>query len=238
MENTTARAIDWTEQGLVPDSVIRHGIRRLLKRRLATLTGDDCEANAASKSGFIRMMDMSPLAPLPHLANEQHYEVPADFFTHVLGKSRKYSCCYWDNGVSDLDTAECEALRITCEHAGLQDGMDILELGCGWGSLTLWMARHYPHSHITAVSNSSSQRHHIMKMAASEQLANIRCAHLRHERLRSRNLIRPHCVGRDVRTHAQLSGTVRAHQQLAQAGWPVLHAHLLHPQYALCLRSA
>jgi cyclopropane-fatty-acyl-phospholipid synthase len=80
MENTTARAIDWTEQGLVPDSVIRHGIRRLLKRRLATLTGDDCEANAASKSGFIRMMDMSPLAPLPHLANEQHYEVPADFF--------------------------------------------------------------------------------------------------------------------------------------------------------------
>lgn len=173
MENTTARAIDWTEQGLVPDSVIRHGIRRLLKRRLATLTGDDCEASAASKSAFIQMMDQSPLAPVPHLANEQHYEVPADFFTHVLGKSGKYSCCYWDNGVADLDMAEHEALRITCERAGLQDGMDILELGCGWGSLTLWMARHYPHSHITAISNSSSQRLHILKTADAQQLANI-----------------------------------------------------------------
>ncbi len=173
MENNAARAIDWTEQGLVPDPVIRHGIKRLLKRRLAGLASDDCEALAARKAAFIRDMNQAPVAPLAHRANEQHYEVPAAFFTEVLGKARKYSCCYWGNGASDLDTAEHEALSITCERAGLQDGMDILELGCGWGSLTLWIARHYPHSRITAVSNSSSQRNHILRQAELQRLANI-----------------------------------------------------------------
>lgn len=173
MANSAARAIDWTEQGLVPDAVIRHGIRRLLRARLAGLPSGDCEAAAAHMAAFIRAMDRSPVAPLPQLANEQHYEVPAAFFDEVLGKARKYSCCYWGEGTSDLDQAEKNALRITCERAGLQDGMDILELGCGWGSLTLWMARHFPHSRITAVSNSSSQRQHIVQQAQLQQLANI-----------------------------------------------------------------
>ena len=173
MENTAARAIDWTEQGLVPDPVIRHGIRRLLKKRLAALDVNDCEAVADRKAAFIHGMDLAPVAPLPQLANEQHYEVPAAFFSKVLGKAHKYSCCHWDEGVTDLDAAEQAALRISCEHAGLQDGMDILELGCGWGSLTLWMATRYPHSRITAVSNSSSQRNYIMRQAQAQQLANI-----------------------------------------------------------------
>ncbi|HYQ72110.1 MAG TPA: class I SAM-dependent methyltransferase, partial [Gammaproteobacteria bacterium] len=141
MRHAAAKVIDWTEQGLVPDGVIRHGIRQLLRQRIARLCTGDCERLAACKTAFVREMDGSPLAPLPHKANEQHYEVPSEFFLKVLGERHKYSCCCWGDGVTDLNMAEAEALRITCERAGLANGMDILELGCGWGSLTLCMAR-------------------------------------------------------------------------------------------------
>jgi cyclopropane-fatty-acyl-phospholipid synthase len=174
MQNAAAKAIDWTEQGFVPDTVIQHGIRRLLKGRIAELHTDNCEIVARSKYEFIRAMNNSPIAPLSCKANEQHYEVPTDFFLHVLGDHKKYSCCYWNDGVSDLTTAEAEALRLTCEHAGLEDGMDILELGCGWGSLTLYMARTFPHSRITAVSNSNSQREHIEQLARQQNLLNVK----------------------------------------------------------------
>ncbi len=170
---TSARAINWSEQGLLPDSVIRHGIRRLLKARSEALSINDCESTARQKGRFVTLMDNSEIAPLPQQANEQHYELPARFFRQVLGKHNKYSCCYWDKGTDDLDQAEADALRITCERAGLVDGMDILELGCGWGSLTLWMARHFPHSRIVAVSNSSSQREYIMQQALLADLGNI-----------------------------------------------------------------
>ncbi|MGD2137636.1 MAG: cyclopropane-fatty-acyl-phospholipid synthase family protein [Gammaproteobacteria bacterium] len=173
MHPVTTRAINWTEQGFVPDSVIRGAIRRLLKRRLADLNSGDCEAVADSKAGFIQLMNRSVVAPLPDKANEQHYEVPSGFFLRVLGAHGKYSCCYWSEGTTDLDAAEADALQITCEHAGLEDGMDILELGCGWGSLTLWMARRFPDSHITAVSNSSSQQQHIERIAREQHLGNI-----------------------------------------------------------------
>ena len=173
MQKAAARAIDWSEQGLVPDTVIRHGIKRLLKKRLAGFNAGDCEATADQKADFIQSMHASPIAPLPFKANEQHYEVPTEFFLKVLGSQNKYSCCHWSDGVSDLDGAETEALRITCERAGLRDGMKILELGCGWGSLTLWMARHYPNSHITAISNSTSQREYILRRAHQLQLSNI-----------------------------------------------------------------
>ncbi len=173
MRQAAARAINWTEQGLVPDTVIRHGIRRLLKNRIAGLQTDDCELTASRKSDFIRAMDRSVIAPLPDKANEQHYEVPTEFFLAVLGEHAKYSCCHWDEGVDDLNQAEAAALRITCEHAGLADGQDILELGCGWGSLTLWMARSYSNSHITAVSNSRSQQQHIQRLARQEGLDNV-----------------------------------------------------------------
>jgi len=173
MRNAAAKAIDWTEQGLVPDSVIRHGIRQLLRQRIDRLQAHDCEHVAEGKTAFIAGMDNSPIAPLPHKANEQHYEVPGEFFLKVLGAGNKYSCCHWGDGVTDLDTAEAEALRITCEHAGLENGMDILELGCGWGSLTLFMASAFPDSRITAVSNSRSQRECITRLARQQGLQNI-----------------------------------------------------------------
>jgi cyclopropane-fatty-acyl-phospholipid synthase len=125
---------------------------------------------ASNKQEFIHSMGQGPIAPLPHRANEQHYEVPAKFFSHVLGVHGKYSCCYWNLGVTDLNEAEAVALHITCERAGIEDGMDILELGCGWGSLTLWMARMFPNSRITAVTNSRSQQQHIECLAREQQL--------------------------------------------------------------------
>ena len=170
--NAIRKTIDWTEQGLVPDSVIRHGIRRMLKARLQTLP-DDAEGQACARADFIADMHKQAIAPVPHKANEQHYELPDRFFSLVLGRHLKYSCCYWPEGIEDLDSAEQQALHITCERAGLANGMDILELGCGWGSLTLWMAAHYPHSRIVAVSNSQPQRLHIEEEARRSGLDNI-----------------------------------------------------------------
>ncbi len=166
-------ALNWTEQGFVPDSMVRAGIRRLLRQRLAAIQAHDVEAAAARTEDFVREMAHAPIALLPEKANEQHYEVPAEFYQHALGERRKYSCCYWPAGVTTLDQAEAAALRLTCERAELHDGMKILELGCGWGSLTLWIAEHYPGSRITAVSNSNSQREFILTEAARRALSNI-----------------------------------------------------------------
>lgn len=174
MPNSTAHAVGWVEQGLVPDRVVRLGIRRLLKERLAEMRVDDAEAAAAIAQAFVAAMRDAPIALLPGKANEQHYEVPAEFFARVLGPHRKYSGCWWGEGVHDLAQAEAAALRITCERAGLADGQEVLELGCGWGSLSLWMAAHYPGSRITAVSNSHSQRRHIEDEARARGLANLR----------------------------------------------------------------
>ncbi len=169
----TSLAINWAERGLVPDYGLRAGIRRLLEKRLDEISADDCEAGAEIESRFIAAMHESPIALVPELANEQHYEVPADFFKHCLGKHRKYSSCFWDENTQSLDEAEALALKLTCEHADLKDGQDILELGCGWGSLTLWMGAHFPNSKITAVSNSNSQRRYIMTQAAQHGIDNI-----------------------------------------------------------------
>ena len=174
MSQGTSVAIDWTEQGLVPDVVIRAGIRRLLRQRLAEIETHDCEASAAAGEAFVERMRGAPVALVPQKANEQHYEVPAAFFAQVLGPHRKYSCCWWPQGTTGLDDAEARALAATCERAGLLDGQDILELGCGWGSLTLWMATRYPASRITAVSNSRSQREHIEAEAGRRGLGNVR----------------------------------------------------------------
>ncbi len=169
-----ATAIGWVEQGLVPDKVSRAGIRRLLRERLRELSPDDPERVAERLSEFVAAMDASPVAPLPEKANEQHYEVPAGFFDLVLGPRRKYSSCFWGDGIETLEAAEEAALRITCERAGLADGQRILELGCGWGSLTLYAAERYPGAEITAVSNSHSQRARIERVAAERGLANVR----------------------------------------------------------------
>ncbi len=174
MGAATQRAIDWVEQGLLPDVVVRQGIRRLLRERLREIAADDCEAAAEATERFIAALRTAPIAPLPGKANEQHYEVPAAFYAQVLGPHRKYSACYWPGGVTTLDAAEAAALGRTCEHAGITDGQRILELGCGWGSLTLWLAGHYPGASITAVSNSVSQREYIEGEAARRGLHNVR----------------------------------------------------------------
>ena len=174
MTAATSLAINWIEQGLVPDSVIRAGIRRLLKERLVEIRAADATAAAELSASFAEDLRAAPVALVPGKANEQHYEVPAPFFAEVLGKHRKYSSCWWPVGVETLDAAEAAALGATCEHAGIVDGHDILELGCGWGSLTLWMAEHFPASRITAVSNSRSQREYIETAASTRRLTNLR----------------------------------------------------------------
>ena len=166
MNQAMRLATGWMEQGLLPDTVIRRGIRRLCEQRLSDVSAGDCEAASAATEAFVRSMDAAAIAPLPHRANEQHYEVPAEFFALVLGPRRKYSCAWWRDDVADLAQAEDAALAATCEHAALADGQEILELGCGWGSLTLWMAERYPKARITAVSNSHSQRAWILAEAA------------------------------------------------------------------------
>jgi cyclopropane-fatty-acyl-phospholipid synthase len=158
------------ESGLVPDRLVRAGIRRLCAERRDEIRGQ----NGAALAAFIDRMNQSPVALVPDLANEQHYEVPAEFFDLVLGVHRKYSCCHWGSGVHNLDEAEQESLEITCRRARLRDGMDVLDLGCGWGSLSLWIASHYPNSRVTSVSNSASQRQFIEREAASLGLDNIR----------------------------------------------------------------
>lgn len=166
-------ALELTEQGYVPDKLIRHGIRRLLRERLEEIQAGDNEVNTRDLMAFVEQMRQAEVAPLPDKANEQHYEVPASFYTRTLGSHLKYSSAYWPHGVRTLDEAEAAALEQTCEHAHLSDGQQILELGCGWGSLTLWMAEHYPQSHITAVSNSSSQRDFILQRADERGLKNV-----------------------------------------------------------------
>ncbi len=173
MSSRTAAAVHWVEQGRVPDRVVRLGIQRLLKARLAELHDGDAAATAALTEAFIAGMRGAPIAPLPEKANEQHYELPAAFFAAVLGPHRKYSSCWWADDAATLEQAEAAALQATCERAGLGDGQRILELGCGWGSLTLWMAERYPAARITALSNSHSQREHIETEARRRGLANV-----------------------------------------------------------------
>ncbi|MEX1361720.1 MAG: cyclopropane-fatty-acyl-phospholipid synthase family protein [Nannocystaceae bacterium] len=166
-------AIRLAESGRVPDPLIRRAIARICARRLRADVPDEPGAAQARTEAFVAWMREQPIAAVPEQANEQHYEVPAAFFEQVLGPHLKYSCGYWPAGVRTLAEAEAEALRLTCEHAGLVDGQRVLELGCGWGSLTLWMAEGFPGSRITAVSNSASQRAFIEQTAKARGLSNL-----------------------------------------------------------------
>lgn len=161
------------EKGMLPDSIIRAGIRQLCKGRLDEIAAANCQVGSKIFTDFISAMRSAPIALVPELANAQHYEVPAAFFQYCLGEHRKYSSCFWMSDTATLDEAEALALTQTCEHADLHDGQTVLELGCGWGSLTLWMASHYPKSLITGVSNSNSQREYITEKAKSLGLTNI-----------------------------------------------------------------
>tara|TARA_B110000438_G_C15816032_1_gene651993 strand:- start:679 stop:1713 length:1035 start_codon:yes stop_codon:yes gene_type:complete len=164
--------INLIEKGWVPDLLVRVGIRQLLKKRLSD------EQSIFNRNGdintFADNLCSRPIAVDTSKANDQHYELPASFFNLVLGKHNKYSSCYWGDGASTLDEAEKSSLNITCERAELVDGMEILELGCGWGSLSLWMAENYPNSKITSISNSNQQREFINNAANLKNLKNLK----------------------------------------------------------------
>jgi cyclopropane-fatty-acyl-phospholipid synthase len=166
--------VDLMEQGLLPDAVIRRGIRRLLKKRLRDEYHGDTEVERQRQREFFSLLRVSPLAVETDAANAQHYELPPEFFSQVLGPRRKYSSCLYPIGVTGIAAAEEAMLAETCRRAGLRDGMDILELGCGWGSLTLWMAEQYPDSRITAVSNSDPQREFIQSVCRDKGFGNVR----------------------------------------------------------------
>jgi cyclopropane-fatty-acyl-phospholipid synthase len=166
-------AIRLAEAGLVPDPLIRAGIRRLLRRRLAELARPTPEEKLAHKLAFLDGLRRAPVALVPELANEQHYELPPAFFEQVLGPRMKYSCALFEDGVRELGVAEERMLEATCERAGIEDGMRVLELGCGWGSLSLWLAERYPRCRVLAVSNSKPQREFVLGRAARARLGNV-----------------------------------------------------------------
>jgi cyclopropane-fatty-acyl-phospholipid synthase len=166
--------IDLAEKKWLPDSIIRFGIRRLLKQRLQETHAANVEKASELKQQCIDSLRDSPIAIETDSANEQHYEVPAEFYRLVLGDNLKYSACWWDKSTPSLSDAETAMLDLYAERAQLSDGQDILELGCGWGSLTLFMAERFPHSRITGVSNSNSQREYIQQQAMQRGLANVR----------------------------------------------------------------
>jgi cyclopropane-fatty-acyl-phospholipid synthase len=165
----TSRVIGVAERVPVPDVLVRTAIHQFCSRTAARLGIADANRDAA----FARDMAARAVAEHTDQANAQHYEVPAAFFGHVLGPNRKYSSCFYPAATSTLQEAEEEALRQTVEHADLADGQSILELGCGWGSLSLWMARRFPNARVVAVSNSHSQRMYIQSEAAARGLTNL-----------------------------------------------------------------
>ena len=165
--------IKLAEKGLLPDLLIRLGIKRLCSQRLLQTSGSSSDMEK-EHAAWIEVLKKSPIALVPEKANEQHYEVPPRLFELVLGKRLKYSSGLWPEGVSSLDQSESAMLDLTSERAGLVDGQDVLELGCGWGSLTLYMAQHFPKSKITAVSNSNDQRQFIEERCRQLKLDNVR----------------------------------------------------------------
>jgi cyclopropane-fatty-acyl-phospholipid synthase len=164
--------IELMERGLLPDWLIRFGIRRLCGERLASLRLEQPDP-ALSRRNYAAELAKGGLAEATREANQQHYEVPTEFFVASLGKARKYSCAYFPSAGTTLEEAETYALDLTIAHAELSDGQRILELGCGWGSLTLHMARKFPSSRITAISNSRTQKEYIEGRAFGELLTNV-----------------------------------------------------------------
>ena len=162
------------ERGWVPDPLVRAGIRRLLARKLADERRGGAGAIASRRDALLAALEDAAVALHADAANRQHYELPPGFFEAVLGPQLKYSCGLWSEGVRTLAESEEAMLALTAGRARLADGQRILELGCGWGSLSLWMARRFPGSRILAVSNSASQRRFIEARAAAQGLANLR----------------------------------------------------------------
>lgn len=163
--------IELAERRALPDAVIRHGIRRLLQQRL-----EKQHAIAAIDDRAARLREQfaaGPIAEATDAARAQHYEAPTELFEWMLGPRLKYSGCLWEPGTSDLAAAEEAMLALTCQRADVRDGQRILDLGCGWGSLSLWLAEQYPHAEIVAVSNSRTQHEFIVQRAEDRGLTNL-----------------------------------------------------------------
>jgi len=154
------------ESGVVPDVLLRLGIRRLLRQRLR-------RERRGARPSALEFGAGSPIAVATDAANVQHYELPPEFFRLLLGSRLKYSCCHWSSREMGLDAAEEEMLRLTCERAELEDGMEVLDLGSGWGSLGLWIAESCPRTRVTTVSNARTQQEFIAARARARGLGNV-----------------------------------------------------------------
>lgn len=161
------------EKNIVPEWLIRMGIRNMLAMKLREITISDVEERQAKEIAFVEDLKRRPIAIRTEKANEQHYEVPTEFFLKVLGPNMKYSCALFDNETQTLEEAEVKMLELTCQRAELRDGHKVLELGCGWGSLSLFMAEKYKNSQIVAVSNSSTQKSYIDEQARKRNIKNL-----------------------------------------------------------------
>lgn len=161
------------ERNAVPDFVLRAGVRRLLAERLSGEAGADVEDDMRRKMAMVRELTAAPIAVEQEKANEQHYELPTEFFLNVLGPRLKYSSAYFESADATLGAAEESMLRLYCQRAELRDGMSVLDVGCGWGSLTLYIAENYPRCSITGVSNSWTQRKHIEGEAERRGFKNV-----------------------------------------------------------------
>ena len=161
------------QTNMIPDALIRLVVRQINRQAIRRLEGLGFEEQEQRRRSLLERLDRSPIAIHTDLPNLQHYEVPPAFFKLVLGKRLKYSCCYWPEGETQLDQAEERMLDLTCQRAQLEDGMSVLDLGCGWGSLSLWIAEHYPACQVLAVSNSRDQIAWIKERARERGFQNV-----------------------------------------------------------------
>ena len=157
-------------RGLIPDWILRRGVRSQGKERLRMMDDSNLKKEY---NYFLKEASSGDIAIHTEDANNQHYEVDSEFFQYCLGKNLKYSCCYWQENTSSLDDAEDIMLEMYCKRAKISDGMNLLDIGCGWGSLSLYLAKKFPNSSITGVSNSSSQKNFITSLAAKRGLKNL-----------------------------------------------------------------
>lgn len=223
------------ERGLLPDTLIRAGIRQLCAQRLRDEIRGGQETQSALLAHRLQALRQGALAVHTDVANRQHYELPADFFRHCLGERLKYSSCYYPTGTETLDQAEDAMLALYGERAALADGQDILELGCGWGSLTLWMAARYPGARITAVSNSHSQRQFIEARCKERGLTNVRVITCDVNQLQLEPQAFDRCVSVEMFEHVSNHAALlhRIHDALRPGGalfvHIFVHRHLMYP---------
>lgn len=170
LSNVSERCIPLIHRGIVPDFIIRWGIRVQLRNHLQQLNAVDAVQELINKRDIVEELHSMPIAIETVAANQQHYEVPARFYDLCLGPNKKYSSGLWPAPDTTFEESELAMLALYCQRAGVKDGMNIVDLGCGWGSLTLYLAKHYPNAKITGISNSHSQREYILNTAKERGL--------------------------------------------------------------------